>query len=219
MSVSKKCYLCGSKLANTKDHLFPRGLFNKPLPTNLPTLPACSECNNALHKAEVQFRFFLASGMAYEQKPGFRIWKERIAPSLKKGKFKSLIMSNIKQARLLSESGALLGRTWVSETDREIVNCVLRKIAKGLYSLDTGDVLPENVQILTDYANGKPERFVAPPLDNAIKGARRVELGDGVVTYWRNTIKDDPASSITWLKFYEDKIFMICTYTADSEEK
>jgi len=194
-------------------------LFNKPSPTNLPTLPACSECNYALHKAEVQFRFFLASGMAYEQEPGFRIWKERIVPSFKAGKFKSLIMSDIKRARLLSESGVLLGRTLVLEIDREIINCVLRKIVKGLYYLDAGASLPENVQILMDYANGKPERFLTPPLDEAIKGARRVDLGNGVVTYWRNTMKDDPASSITWLRFYEDKLFMICTYTADSKEK
>ncbi len=219
MSIGKKCYLCGSKLANTKDHLFPRGLFNNPLPTNLPTLPACSECNNALHKAEVQFRFFLASGMAYDQEPGFRIWKERIIPSFKAGKFKSLIMSHMKKAQLLSESGELLGHTLVQEIDREIINSVLRKIANGLYYLDTGAVLPENVQILIYYANGKPERFTDPPLDEAIKHAKKVELGNGVVTYWRNTIKDDPASSITWLKFYEDKVFMICTYTADGKEK
>lgn len=42
--IGEKCYLCGLRAAYTKDHLFPSGLFNKPLPTNLPKrLPACSE--------------------------------------------------------------------------------------------------------------------------------------------------------------------------------
>jgi len=221
LSVSEKCYLCGSKPANTKDHLFPKCLFNKPLPTNLPTLPACGECNNALFSDEEQFRVFLAAGMAYESEPGFRIWTERIRPDLKgrRPRLKPLIRSYVRVARIVSESGALLGHTLILEMDREIINRVLRKIAKGLYYLDTGAVLPENVQILMDYANGKPERFISPPLDEAIKGAKRVDLGNGVVTYWRNTIKDDPTSSITWLQFYEDKLFMICTYAADSEEK
>ena len=222
MSVRKKCYLCGSRLASTRDHLFPSSLFNKPLPTNLPPrLPACTECNNALSSDEELFRVFVASGMAYETEPGFHIWGERIRPDLKgrRPRLKPIIRSHIRKSRVISESGALLGHTLVLEMDRETINRVLRKIAKGLYYLDTGSVLPENVQILIDYANGKPERFISPPLDEAIKGAKKVDLGDGVVTYWRNTIKDDPTNSITWLKFYEDKLFMICTYAGDTERK
>ena len=219
MSVRKKCYLCGSRLASTRDHLFPSGLFNKPLPTNLPPrLPACTECNNALSSDEEQFRVFVASGMAYETEPGFRIWNERIRPDLKgdRPRLKPLVRSHIRKARVLSESGALLGHTPVLEMDREIINRVLYKIAKGLYYWDTGTVMPEDVQILVDSANGRPERFLSPPLDEAIKGAKRVDLGNGVVTYWRNTMKDDPTNSITWLMFYKDKdkLFMICTYRA-----
>lgn len=119
-------------------------------------------------------------------------------------------------ARVLSESGALLGHTLILEVDREIINRVLSKIAKGLYFLDTGSALSDNVQIIVDYAAGQPERFISPPLDEAIKRAKRVDLGDGVVTYWRNTIRDDPSASITWLKFYEDKLFMICTFRKDT---
>ena len=223
LSVRKKCYLCGSKLADTREHLFPGCLFNKPLPTNLPTLPACTECNNALSSDEEQFRVFLASGMAYENEPGFRIWNERIRPDLKGRRplLKPTIRSHIRKARVISESGALLGHTLVLEMDREIINRVLCKIAKGLYYLDTGAILPENVQILVDYANGKPERFLSPPLDEAIKGTKRMDLGNGVVTYWRNTMKDDPTNSITWLMFYKDKdkLFMICTYSAGTEKK
>jgi hypothetical protein len=156
--------------------------------------------------------------MAYETESGFRIWNERIRPDLKGSRpmLKPLIRSQVKAARVLSESGTLLGYTLVLEMPRETINRVLRKIAKGLYYLDTGEVLPDQVQILTDYANGRPERFVSPPLDEAIKKSRRMDLGNGVVTYWRNTMKDDPAASITWLKFYEQKIFMICTYREDT---
>jgi hypothetical protein len=161
---------------------------------------------------------FLASGMAIETKAGFRIWTERIRPDLKgaRPRLKPLIQSQIRVARVLSESGALLGHTLIQEMDRETVNRFLRKIARGLYFLDTGSILPDTVQILTDYGDSRPERFISPPLDEAIKGARKTELGDGVVTYWRNTVKDDPTASITWLRFYEDKWFMICTYREDT---
>lgn len=212
LSRNNQCYLCGVRPADTNDHLFPSGLFNKPLPTNLLTLPACRKCNNALSSDEEQFRVFLASGRAFERNAGFRIWTERIRPDLKRGRLKPLIRSQVKMAKVLSGSGELLGHTLILEVDRAIITRVLRKIAKGLYFLDSGSVLPDNVQIFVDYADGQPERFISPPLDEAIKRAKRIDLGDGVVTYWRNTIKDEPTASITWLKFYEDKLFMICTF-------
>jgi hypothetical protein len=215
---TEKCYLCGKELTNTnstKDHLFPECLFPKPLPSNLPKrLPAHENCNNELSKDEELFRVFVASGMAYESQAGFRIWTERIRTDLKgrRPRLKPLIQSLTKVAQVVSESGEPLGHTLVLETNPEPINRVLRKIAKGLYYLDTGQILPSEVQILVGYDNGQPERFVAPPLDEAIKGARRVDLGDGVVTYWRNTIRGDPAYSLTWLEFYKDKVFLVCTY-------
>lgn len=208
------CYLCGARLANSKDHLFPVCLFPDPKPTNLPRrLPACSECNHGLSKDEELFRVVVASGMAYENEAGFRIWTERIRPDLqgRRRGLKPLLQSQTKLARVVSESGAILGHTLILETDPEPINRVLRKIARGLYFLDTGQVLPNDVQILVGYAAGQPERFTSPPLDEAIRGAKRVDLGNGVVTYWRNTVKDDPVLSLTWLKFYEDKIFLVCT--------
>jgi len=212
-----KCYICGTKLTNTnstKDHLFPEGLFPKPLPSNLPPrLPSCKQCNNGLSKDEELFRTFVAAGMAYESQAGFRIWTERIRTALKGQRrgLKPLMQSLTKVARVVSESGEFLGHTLVLETNPEPINRVLRKIAKGLYYLDTGQILPSDVQILVGYDNGQPDRFVLPPLDEVIKGAKRVDLGKGVVTYWRNTIKDDPASLLTWLEFYKDKAFLVCT--------
>ncbi|MFQ5860446.1 MAG: hypothetical protein ACE5IG_02730 [Dehalococcoidia bacterium] len=98
------------------------------------------------------------------------------------------------------------------EVEREPISRVLRKIAKGLYYLDTGQVLPQAVEILVEYGGDRLERLIAPPLDKAIQGARRVDLGDGAVTYWRNTVAQDPTASMTWLVFYGDKPFLICTF-------
>jgi len=71
-------------------------------------------------------------------------------------------------------------------------------------------VLPSEVEILVGYCAENPEIF-SPPLDEAIRRAKNIELGNGDITYWRNTIKDNPEESLTWIKFYEDKIFLICT--------
>ncbi len=99
----------------------------------------------------------------------------------------------------------------ILEMNSDPINRVLRKIAKGLYYLDTQRVLPSEVEILVGYDAENPERFIYPPLDEAIRDAKKIELGEGEVTYWRNTIKDNPEESLTWIRFYEDKMFLICT--------
>jgi len=164
--MTKTCYLCGDKPATTKDHIFPKSLFNKPAPSNLPqSLPTCEQCNNELSKDEELFRFFVASGMAYESNAGNRIWNERIRPALK-GKrtgLKPLIRSMVKQARVVTESGNFVGYSDILEMNREPINRVLRKIAKGLYYLDTQRVLPNEVEILVGYHAENPDIF-SPPL-------------------------------------------------------
>jgi hypothetical protein len=116
----------------------------------------------------------------------------------------------VKQAKVVSESGDFKGYAYILEMNREPINRVLHKIAKGLYYLDTQQVLPREVEILVGYDAENPKIF-AQPLDEALKGAKKIELGNGEVTYWRNTIKDNPEESLTWIRFYRDKIFLICT--------
>lgn len=214
LSSNRICYLCGVRPANTKDHLFPEGLFPKPIPSNLPArLPACRQCNNRLSKDEELFRVFVASGMAYQRQAGFRIWTEKIRPDLqgKRRGLKRLLKSLAKVVPVISKSGGFLGQASILEIQRQPIQRVLYKIAKGLYFLDTNQVLPDDVEILADYFD-KPEGLVSPPFDEVIKGAKKFTYGNGVVTYWRNTVKDDPTASLTWLLFYEDKAFLICTF-------
>lgn len=207
------CYLCGKNPATTKDHLFPRGIFNKPLPSNLPTLPACYKCNNDLSADEEIFRVFVCSGMAVENNVGKRMWDERIRPDLKgkRPKLKPLVQSMVKQAKVVTENGTILGYVPVLETNPDIINHVLGKIARGLFYLDTRLVLPPDIKVGFGYDMSNPKRLFTPPLDQALRESKKISFGNGEVTYWRNTMKDDPFTSITWIRFFEDKVFMILT--------
>jgi hypothetical protein len=211
------CYLCGRKLADTRDHIFPQNLFPRPLPPNLPTAPSCEECNNSLSDDEELFRTFVASGEAFETPPGYRIWTERVRPSLQQNRrgFKTLLRKLARELKLFSPKGIYLGTAMSLQIDQERVNRVLKKIARGLYYLDAGQPLSDHVCLLFQYAKDDWQKFVTPPLDEAFRGAERTDLGEGVLTYWRNIMKDDPANSITWLVFYGVHPFVILTYWED----
>ncbi|MFC1918156.1 hypothetical protein ACFLXH_05855 [Chloroflexota bacterium] len=210
MDSKNICCLCGLRKTNiTKEHLFPRGLFNIPRPTNLPKrIPTCYECNNSLSKDEEDFRLFLTAGMAYESNVGKRMWVEKIRPSLK-GRLKQRKYHLVKKHRTIEKSGNVIELPIIA-LERDSGNRVLRKFAKGLYYLDTQQVLPSEIEIDVGYYSENPD-ILSQTLDEARRGACRVELGQGEVVYWRGIIKDNPEVSLTWIRFYEDKIFLICT--------
>ena len=206
--MNHTCYLCGNKQAETRDHIFPKNLFPRPLPSNLPTAPCCQQCNNSLADDEEIFRTVVASGEAYETPSGRRIWDERVCPSLIQNRrgFKTLLRKLVRVVKLSSGDNAV-----ALEVDQKRVNSVLNKIAKGLFYLDKGEPLPDYVELLFKYAVDEPQKLIEPPFDKAIQGARRTELGKGVVTYWRNIINGDPSNSMTWLLFYNVHAFLILT--------
>lgn len=113
--------------------------------------------------------------MAYETQAGFRIWTERIRPDLqgKRRGLKPLLKSLAKVVPVISESGEFLGQAGILEIERQPIQRVLRKIARGLYFLDTNQVLSDDMQILADYFH-EPEGIVSPLLDEAIKGAKKL---------------------------------------------
>jgi len=45
------CVYCGDK-AETREHCPPKAFLLKPYPTNLPTVPACTKCNNGFSSDE-----------------------------------------------------------------------------------------------------------------------------------------------------------------------
>src|SRR5688500_18167485 len=56
-----KCYLCGATENLTRDHIPPKGLFPKPRPSNLYTVPCCYSCNNGAAKEDEYLRVAASS--------------------------------------------------------------------------------------------------------------------------------------------------------------
>jgi len=209
---NKICCLCGLRLANTRDHLFPKCLFIAPRPTNLPTIPVCEKCNQELSKDEEAFRVFVAAGMAHEKDTGNRIWRDKIRPDLqgKRKGLKKYISSMVKEIKVVSKSGGNLGFVPIIEMDRGVINRVLIKIAKGLYYLDTQQVLPKELEILVGCYAEKPG-IIEPPLSEVVKRTNKIVLGNGEVVYRRAVMENNPRESLTWIRFYEDQLYMIQT--------
>lgn len=58
-SKESQCIYCGDQ-ANTRDHVPPRSLLERPYPDNLHTVPSCSKCNHGFSLDEQYFLVLLA---------------------------------------------------------------------------------------------------------------------------------------------------------------
>lgn len=200
--------------------MFPKNLFRRPLPSDLLTAPACSSCNNSLSDDEEIFRIFVTSGDVYDTEAGRGIWDERVRPSLRSDRrgIRTRLREDLTESPILSDTGEIIGRTVYLEVNREAISRVLAKIGKGLYFLDTGEPLPVGYSVLSKFDEGDPENFLSPPLNEAFAGAKKVVVREGVITYWRNVVPEDPASTIIWVAFFNRKVALVMTQNSDSIE-
>ena len=107
MIQPRRCYVCGDELIpipsghqggllpkhDTGDHVPPKGIFNDPKPTNLISVPCCSECNNKHSGFDEQLRMLTASEIGSNE-GGKRILEE---------KFFGSTMAKERQGRFLME--------------------------------------------------------------------------------------------------------------------
>src|ERR1035438_2927575 len=100
--MQDKCYLCGSEKDLTRDHVPPKNLFRKPLPSNLITVSCCKRCNGGFSKMEEQLRILVSAGIN-RSTDGEWIWKNKVlessfrrSPALKNQVRKNLATGKIK---------------------------------------------------------------------------------------------------------------------------
>jgi hypothetical protein len=53
-----KCIYCGES-ANTREHVPSKVFLSRPYPENLPTVPACFDCNNSFSEDELFLSLFM----------------------------------------------------------------------------------------------------------------------------------------------------------------
>jgi hypothetical protein len=119
----RKCVYC-SGLADTDDHAPPRCLLNRPLPSNLITLPACRKCNAGFSFAENVVKAFICMVSDLPELIAERDEGGRVARALARD---ARLRKAIDAARRSDGNYEFVGDAFAS-FDR-----VLRKTVQGLY--------------------------------------------------------------------------------------
>lgn len=212
------CIYCGENEALTADHVPPRGLFPKPRPSNLVTVPCCEPCRQGQSLDDEYFIRALVirhdvdtNSAAQKVLEGVR---RALSKPTKRG-FTRDLLNSVKPVELFTFGGVYSGETMSYEIDLRRLNRVIERTTLGLYYRLFETRLPESHCCVSyaasgiDVAESEVRQRLQRVVDFAVNGKVGV-LGENVFAYCVNEVEKH---STVWLHlFYGRAAFLALTY-------
>jgi HNH endonuclease len=210
--MSNLCIYCGKKEPNERDHIPPKSFFPEPRPSNLITVPSCSDCNREYGKTDEIVRNLLTSLDTTEihQAVIEQLGDKRNRALERNGGIHSFkyLLENITLVDRFSESGSYLGKFPAFKLDTDVMDKFIERMARGLLFHLTG----------IGFGNYTFEWKLSPPTSDFYKLPENIKtfflsgyketFGDSVFSYagytWPGKI-----SSLWLMSFYSGIEFMI----------
>jgi|SRR5882724_6201870 len=201
----EECAYCGGLSDLTRDHVPPQGLFSKPRPANLITVPACLSCNREYSKHDEYFRLVMTLGIDRAKFP-----KENAA-SVE-------AINNLGRPQSIGFALSLLERndpeTRGQRVDKDRIGIVLHRIIRGIFYHHTRIRLPKSASFNFTLVSESTERM--PVLRSAIEllAINLTTIGDGIFRYaFVQASLADGFDTVWLLKFYDHRAFLCQTST------
>jgi hypothetical protein len=209
----KYCIYCGSTNPETNDHIPPRGLFAKPRPATLISVPCCFECNNNSSNDDEYFR----NTMAFRKEAHDHPDVQGILPTIfrglsnpKKTKFKNSFLNSIEEIEVKTKAGIYLGKKASYHVDKERLCNVAERIVRGLFWKDNGSTIPSSWTIKSYLIEEwiLSNRAAMEKIARLFMDRKGRQIGNGVFRYWIAK-HDKKEGEVWWLTFYHATNFMI----------
>jgi hypothetical protein len=214
-----ECAYCGAVGKITRDHVPPKGIFSKPLPDDLITVPACPRCHSdETSKDDEYFRLALQVREGIESHPDVIKSRPTLLRSLEKpqkiGMVKGL-MENIFLADVVTPNGIFVGKQWAIQTDMNRLRRVVTRIMKGLFYKVKQHRIPDGFDVLvcdedsfqkwpSDEVQKLHENFIKPVLARK----ERVMIGQDVFSFKYGCDINNPDITCWIFTFYQRASFL-----------
>lgn len=207
----KYCIYCGKNEANEGDHVPPKSFFPKPLPSDLITVPSCSDCNREFGKIDEFIRNVFISLDTTESIPNLDSIREKLHRSMKREKsFKLLvkIYSTIKQVEIIDESGIKLIDKPAFDLDRIEYDKFFERISRALLYVENGVKYFHGSFKWKKYYKDQDLKSMLSKLNSPEIIEVKNASGNGMFKYQGVFWKNKP-TSIWFVNFYDGIEFMI----------
>lgn len=211
MPNPKLCAICGYTQATTRDHIPPKGVFPKPLPVIMLTVPACAGCNNGASEVDERFRLYLAAQTAHFQDDATRLWKKRALRSLQSNKklMREFARNVGARVQIRGSDGAIEERLPLQWPVSAYVP-VIERMVRGLFYHHFDSVLGKRGKCDIHMLHEIPQTF-----HDATNGWIGGDVGGQIFVY--RFAKLDDIRSYWIFQFFDSHWATAETYPADGE--
>ena len=204
--TSETCVICGVRIAETVDHVPPKGFFRGVENAQLRTVPACHTCNNGASSDDEDLRFFISAQIGRQNPASRRLWEDGAHKTiLRKTKLRKAFVATAREVVVVGEDGTHTTRIAfpipVSTYQR-----VFERTTRGLYFFHMGRILPATVPISVTMLEGTPDMET-----DEIRILNMETIGDGALVYRYGTVPEDVDSSLWIYEFHHAHWAMVKT--------
>ncbi len=214
------CIYCQKNDASTVDHVPPKGLFPKPRPSNLKSVPACEPCNKGFKNDDEYFLTIALEWAASESSDGGQIAQVRVRDS-KKEERKGLwrrIFSTVRSVQVFTPSGLFLGNSLEFRLDGERIFRTVNRTIRGLYYKMVGTPLPVDAIVASmefaTYQKGHGQEPNSQRMLGAIASLKEHVIGRDTFLFRYFVTNPDSFVSFWYLEFYKRFAFLGTTRKA-----
>jgi hypothetical protein len=143
----QSCCYCGIRAATERDHVPPKSLFLDPFPSDMVTVPACSDCNRRFGVLDEETRVHLSLVMQVCTPETMAFWKRKALPTVaRKRRMREEILASMRRVQISTAGGLHLGDATVSPWDQQRRNAFVERLVRGLYFHHFGEGLGFSAQ-------------------------------------------------------------------------
>ena len=205
--ATDKCFLCGATENLTRDHIPPKGLFPKPRPSNLYTVPCCGPCNNGASNEDEYLR--MAASSLINAHPTGKVAFERVVESTiqkrRIGKHIDALRHNVEPIILRTPDGDIDAR--LHGFDASLICRCLVRITKGFLAATHPDL--ETTKHDFEIMHIDQFRTECLATSGLTKHFTKWSVGDGVYTHFRAVSAENQASGMMTHVFYGAAVWMV----------
>ena len=211
--TSDGCAYC-EQPATTKDHIPPKGIFPRPRPSDLITVPSCERHNSGASLDDELFRNFV---VLREELAGHPQASRTAAIAMRglhrpeRPGLRRQLLSTLREVDLESPAGLYLGTASEFAHSGSSILSVSKRITRGLYYHHFGQRVPAGHSVVCVPQRNLPagDREIWLELSESIDPTVH-SVGDGAFKYRFEISSEDPEISV-WVLVYFDVVVFYST--------
>ncbi len=208
------CVFCGVNAATTRDHVPPRGIFTRPYPNDLVTVPACVPCNNSASPMDEEFRAMLSLRVGTPTPEARKLWKDKTLKGIRRNKrLLRQIIEKTQDVWIKNSSGLILEKRLAFLWDAKVHDDTIIRITRGLFFHHFREILLPSIRIKPHYYSHIDEN-----LYNVYKACPKYSIGGNQFVYSVGRAEELPNVTVWLYQFHEGHWAGAITAEADLQE-